>query len=160
MDKDDVVVRRLVATDEGWSDWVGGQESPVSGDTRVMVTQRVDGVVTGPFLAAQLNWTEVTQYRRYAESPRFEALQRENAELRTERDDLSAKLDAMRTGTDSALNLQRLYTATADTREARALYNYAGIKLEHALLLEKIASSISRGHLSSDFHTKLREWSK
>lgn len=61
---------------------------------------------------------------------------------------------------DSALNLQRVFTAQAETREARALHNYAASKLAHAELKEQIASAISQGHLPTNFYQQLKEWSK
>lgn len=77
-----------------------------------------------------------------------------------ERDQLKADLAATRGGMDGALNLQRAFLATAEVREARALREHASVKLEHARLLEQIATAISRGHLASDFYTQLREFCK
>jgi hypothetical protein len=82
------------------------------------------------------------------------------ARLLSDRDMARLDLAAAHTGADAAANLSRLYQISAEVREARALRDYAGVKLEHALLREQIASAISRGHLPSDFYNQLREWCK
>ncbi len=58
------------------------------------------------------------------------------------------------------VNISQVFTAMAETREARALHNYSSVKLEQAALREQIAKAINRGHLSPEFYTNLREWSK
>ena len=63
-------------------------------------------------------------------------------------------------GMKSALNLQRGFTCMAETKAARALYNYAGAQIELCILREQIASAISRGHLQSNFYGQLKEWTK
>lgn len=68
--------------------------------------------------------------------------------------------DPVRVGLESALRLQRLFTCMAETREARAMCNYAAGKLALASLQESIASAISRGHLRHDFFTWLQESTK
>lgn len=68
--------------------------------------------------------------------------------------------DPVRTGMESALRLQRLFTCMAETKAARALHNYAGAQIELCLLREQIASAQSRGHVQPDFYGQLREWTK
>lgn len=72
----------------------------------------------------------------------------------------AAEVDPVRAGLEGALNLQRVFTCNAETREARALNNYAGTKLALAELREQIASAINRGHLPPNFYSQLKEWTK
>lgn len=89
-----------------------------------------------------------------------DTLRAENYTLRDERETLERDIAATCAGYNSAMQLQQVFTAQAETREARALHNYASSKLERAVLAEQIAMAISRGHLQADFYAKLREWSK
>ena len=68
--------------------------------------------------------------------------------------------DPIRIGLESALCLQRLFTCTAETKAARALYNYAGAQIDLCELKESIAIAQNRGHLQSNFYSQLKEWKK
>lgn len=68
--------------------------------------------------------------------------------------------DPVRAGYESSMKLQRLFTCMAETKEARALHNYASARIELCELHQRIASAISRGKLQDDFYSQLREWTK
>lgn len=63
-------------------------------------------------------------------------------------------------GLQSALNLRQVFTAQSNQREASALHNYAGAKVELRQLELQLATAISRGHLPTNFYAQLREWTK
>lgn len=85
-----------------------------------------------------------------------EQLRKRDAEL----DLANRELTVARAGADGANALQRLFLATAEVREARAMREHASVKLDRAMLLEQIASGISRGHLPYDFYAQLQAATK
>lgn len=152
------------------SEWVNhtGTKAPqtLPPGTRVMI-KLGNGTVAGPYQADLVHWGEVSSYRRVVERSDVEQLRTDLADAQStavgfakQVDDLTGQLTAEREGNRSALNLQRLFTVSAEVRAARAAYDHASVKLEYVKLQEQIATAISRGHLPSDFCSQLREWSK